>query len=150
VNEDNKLVAVFEVSLDKDKIYEKLISWIKENFRAKQGKNNPDSKINEELKDNNELYVISGVGDLIIQSAISKMSQHYFFNYKFEIKDNKFRILLSDFYLVQPHFQTGLEVKYDASVQDLKKFILKDFNFNKVYETILKGVVEEKKSDDKW
>ncbi len=93
--DDTTLQNVFEVKKEKDEIFKVILTWIENNFT--------DEKSNIK-KNDSENYIIQGTGNLLLTyvAFMMNITSNTFFEYTFEVKDNKFRLTIKDIY-----YETG-------------------------------------------
>lgn len=127
------------VTIDKSKgiIHTKLKEWILETFDGHK------SKITKENED-----VIEGIGNHIIQYD-SIQTHNMFFDYVFDIKDNKLRVTFKNFHTSFFMPEHG-EITYYYSTKVRMKKMIKGINKKNIIENIANHIEGKKKEDQNW
>lgn len=145
----NKYQKVIDVNADKEIIYKKVIEFVVSQFTDQ------DSQI--KVKDDAEL-TIKGVGNSIMKMENLAGSGTYncFFDYTFEVKDNKFRVTIET-----PYVKLVVPVTGTIAIQYIHGFLsleerkaaryFCDAFYNKKILQDLKDFIEDKvKKDTNW
>lgn len=144
---DTTLQKVLEVNGSKEVILEKLEEWIKKEF------NDPIDKI---IEINQEQFYIIGFGNLILTYK-EKWTYNYYFDYKFEVKDNKIRFTMENPFRIRAHMQysgedfidTGKVEKAYISGKELRKFS-NMIKIKKVIDELIDHINGTVKEDTDW
>ena len=134
--DETKIQTIIDVQKSKKEIFSKLKDWIAKNF-------DDSSSI---IKVANE-DCIEGLGNYILPYDNSQTGNK-FFTYKFEIKDNKIRITISDFYMktISTLGETAYYYKSHIRMQKMINAI----NKKSLIENIVNFVDDIKTKDDNW